>query len=99
MPITYKVVRSVTGLTQQDLNTLGNDSWDLVDIITESVGFQYIFIEGTDPIEYQVVYESDGMSELEIQALGDDDFELIQTMLPGVGVYYVFKKVGGGPPN
>lgn len=101
MPITYKVVRSVTGLTQQDLNTLGNDNWDLQVILEEDIGFQYIFIEANDAVTYEVVFATFGLNETEIQTYGDNDFTLVAAVSPdkAIGTYYYFKQIGGGPPN
>ena len=102
MPINYKVERSIGGLTQAELNTLGQSNWDLQVILEEDIGYQYIFVEAADDIEYQVPFAVFGLTEAELQDYGDDDWEFVTALTPNksLGTYYYFKRVvGGGPPT
>jgi hypothetical protein len=90
--VTYTVVRSVTGLTETELNALTN--LDLLAVIEEDVGYQYIFYTVAADVTYKVAYSYSGLSETELQDdYGDDDYQLITTIRMGVGIQYIFKDV------
>jgi len=99
MVVTYTVIRSVTGLTETELNALTN--LDLLAVIEEDIGYQYVFYTVASDVAYKVVYAYSGLTETELQdGYGDDDYLLIATIGMGVGTQYIFKEDtggGGGP--
>ena len=94
MVVTYTVERSVTGLTEAELNVLGATNLELLSVIEEDVGYQYIFETAALAVTYKVAYAYSGLSETELQTTyGDNDWQLITTIGQDVGIQYVFKDV------
>ena len=91
MVVVYTVVRSLEGLTATDLNALTN--LDLLAVIEEDIGYQYIFYTVASDVTYRVEYAAEGLTEDELNVLGLSDWQLITTLRQGVGIQYIFKDV------
>lgn len=96
MPVTYKVQRSLTGLTEDELNTLGAANWLLSVVLEEDIGYQYIFRDSGVAVGYRVIFAVTGLTEAQIQMQGDDDFSLIAVVPKGLGFQYIFWIEEGG---
>lgn len=96
MVVTYKVERSLTGLTEDELNTLGDSNWLLSQVVEEDIGYQYIFTDHGSAVDYRVRFAVTGLTEAQIQLHGDDDYTLVAVVPKDLGFQYIFWIEEGG---